>query len=426
MVEQHLLNSARALSDRLVQLQAPIRVLDAINWDRTVRDQFFQQKAQQLPAIDRATYQRRDLGFDPQELRHAFSQLQRDIVRQLGQLSPITQLMTRACREYKDVLRMLESRGSSDFHELSVELYGHPDDVFHAGEPSLSALADMLREPLQGLLSTDALPEESKDIEAPDAVTRLQNQLNQSMQELNVQVMLSDGIVSDASAGSDRIKLNQGVKFSQRELDILEVHEGWIHVGTTQNGLAQPYLTCLSKGIPSATITQEGLAVLTEIITLRSTPRRLDKLVRRIDAVAMASDGADFIEVYRQNLAYGMSQDEAFTLAQRVFRGSTPDGKPFTKDLAYIKGFVLVYNLIQVAIQRGRIDRLPLLLCGKIAIDDFATLSELHDIGVVQQPAYVPPHFKDLRGLATWLSLNRFLGGFSFDQLEHDYRGLIT
>src|SRR5690554_3357894 len=151
MVEQHLLNSARALSDRLVQLQAPIRVLDAINWDRTVRDQFFQQKAQQLPAIDRATYQRRDLGFDPQELRHAFSKLQRDIVRQLGQLSPITQLMTRACREYKDVLRMLESRGSSDFHELSVELYGHPDDVFHAGEPSLSALADMLREPLQGL-----------------------------------------------------------------------------------------------------------------------------------------------------------------------------------------------------------------------------------------------------------------------------------
>ncbi|RUO33339.1 flavohemoglobin expression-modulating QEGLA motif protein [Aliidiomarina soli] len=426
MVEQHLLESARTLSERLVQLQAPIRVLDAINWDRSVREEFFKYKAERLPAINQDTYASRELGFDPKELRHAFSQLQRDIVRQLGQLSPITQLMSRACREYKDVLRMLESRGSSDFHELSVELYGHPDDVFHAGEPSLTELARMLRQPLSGLLSTDALPEEAKDIEAADAVNRLQRQLDTSMHELQVQVMLSDGIVSDASAGSDRIKLNQGVKFSQRELDILEVHEGWIHVGTTQNGLAQPYLTCLSKGIPSATVTQEGLAVLTEIITLRSTPRRLDKLVRRIDAVAMATQGADFIEVYRQNIGHGMTADEAFTLTQRVFRGSTPDGLPFTKDLAYIKGFVLVYNLIQVAIQRGKIDRLPLLLCGKIAIDDFATLCELHDIGVVADPAYVPPHFKDLRGLATWLSLNRFLGGFSFDQLEHDYRGLIT
>lgn len=426
MLDAQTLQRARELSERLVRLQTPIRVLDAINWNRSVRESFFRHNAERLPDINAPTYQQRALNFEPAELRHAFSQLQRDIVRQLGQLSPITLLMSRACREYRDVIRMLESRGTPDFHEFSVELYGHPDDVFHAGEPTLSELARLLRQPLSGLLSTDALPEESKDIDAADAVVKLQQQLDSSMNGLTVQVTLSDGIVSDASAGSDRIKLNQGVKFSQRELDILEVHEGWIHVGTTQNGLAQPYLTSLSKGIPSATITQEGLAVLTEIITMRSTPRRLDKLVRRIDAVAMAADGADFIEVYRQNLAHGMSQDEAFTLTQRVFRGSTPDGKPFTKDLAYIKGFVLVYNLIQVAIQRGRIDRLPLLLCGKLAVDDFATLSELYDLGVVSAPAYVPPHFKDLRGLATWLSLNRFLGGFSFQQLEHDYRGLIT
>lgn len=426
MVEKHLLESVRRLSDRLVQLQAPIRVLDAINWNRSVRETFFQNKTQKLPEIDVQTYQEKALGFDPAELRQAISQLQRDIVRELGQLSPVTALMTRACREYRDVIRMLEARGTRDFHEFSVELYGHPNDVFHAGEPSLTELARMLRQPLSGLLRTDALPEEAKNIEAADAVVQLQHQLNHSMAELQVQVMLSDGIISDASAGSDRIKLNQGVRFSQRELDILEVHEGWIHVGTTQNGLNQPYLTCLSKGIPSATITQEGLAVLTEIITMRSTPRRLDKLVRRIEAVAMATEGADFIEVYRQNIAHGMSPDEAYTLAQRVFRGSTPNGLPFTKDLAYIKGFVLVYNLIQVAIQHGKVERLPLLLCGKIAIDDFATLSELHDLGVVADPTYVPPHFKDLRGLATWLSLNRFLGDFSFAQLEHDYRSLIS
>ena len=56
---------------------------------------------------------------------------------------------------------------------------------------------------------------------------KLQAQLNNSMQGVNVNVMLSDGIVSDAAAGSDRIKLNQDVKFLSAKLDILEVHEGW-------------------------------------------------------------------------------------------------------------------------------------------------------------------------------------------------------
>ncbi|WP_113907500.1 flavohemoglobin expression-modulating QEGLA motif protein [Aliidiomarina celeris] len=425
MMEPHLLERARELSDRLVQLQTPIRILDAVNWPRDIRESFFAAKGEKLPNIDKSFYASRPPGFDTAELRHALADLQRDIVRNLGQLSPISQLMKRACREYRDVIRMIEARGSEEFHELSVELYGHPDDVFHAGEPTLAELAAMLRSPLASLLDSDALPEEKKNIEAAVAVDKLQAQLNASMPGLNVNVMLSDGIVSDAAAGADRIKMNQDVKFSQRELDILEVHEGWIHVGTTQNGLAQPYLTCLSKGTPSATITQEGLAVLTEVITLRSTPRRLAKLVGRIEAVKQAADGADFIEVFRDCLSKGMSKEEAYTLTQRVFRGSTPNGAPFTKDLAYIRGFVLVYNLIRVAIQLGRIDRLPLLLTGKVAVDDFRQICELHDSGVIEAPKYVPPHFKDLRGLATWLSVGRFLGDFSFTQLENDYRPLI-
>ncbi|MCO4322015.1 flavohemoglobin expression-modulating QEGLA motif protein [Aliidiomarina quisquiliarum] len=425
MLEKQLLEKARELSDRLVKLQTPIRILDAISWPRATREEFFQHKGQRLPNITADYYINRVPGFDTVALRQALAELERDIVRNLGQLSPISQLMKRACREYRDVIRMIEARGTEEFHELSVELYGHPDDVFHAGEPTLAELAQMLSSPLASLLASDALPEEAKNLDAAVAVERLQQQLNVSMPGLSVEVMLSDGIISDAAAGSDRIKMNQDVKFSQRELDILEVHEGWIHVGTTQNGLAQPYLTCLSKGTPSATITQEGLAVLTEIITMRSTPRRLAKLVGRIDAVKQAADGADFIEVYRSGVAKGMSTDEAYTLTQRVFRGSTPNGSPFTKDLAYIKGFVLVYNLIRVAIQIGRIDRLPLLLTGKIAVDDFRQICELHDSGVIEAPRFVPPHFKDMRGLAAWLSVGRFLGDFSFTQLENDYKPLI-
>ena len=77
------------------------------------------------------------------------------------------------------------------------------------------------------------------------------------------------------------------------------------------------------------------------------------------------------------------------------------------------------------AVQHGRIDRLPLLLVGKISIDDFRLISQLHDLGVIESPQFVPPHFKDLRGLATWLSFGRFIGDLSFEKLENDYKPLF-
>lgn len=425
MAQKKLLQQVRKLSDRMVELQAPIRVLDAVNWDKEVRQRFFANKAQKLPDVTPEMYQQRDLGFDPQVLRYAFSDLEQEISRSIGQLNPMARLMKRMCNEYRQVLRMLESRGTPDFHHYSVELYGHPHDVFHAGDPTLAELAIMLEEPLVQLIDHEVLPDEPKDISAEDAVTYLDNVLSQSMPGLNARVILSDGIVSDAAAGSDYIKLNKDVRFSRRELDLLEAHEGWIHVGTTQNGLAQPYLTCLAKGTPSSTVTQEGLAVLTEIITLRSTPRRLSKLVNRIRAVTLAADGADFIEVYRYLLDKGISEDDSYTIASRTFRGSLPDGMPFTKDLAYIKGFVLTYNFFRVAVQKGRIDLLQLLLVGKIQLEDFRLISELHEQGIVAGPKFLPPHFQDMRGLVTWLSFGRFIGSLKFDQLEKDYSPLF-
>ena len=155
MIDKALLLKTRELSDQLIALQTPIRILDAINWDKQIKEEFFRQKCQKNPLIDRAYYQQRDLGFVPSELRQAFSTLHRNIINQLGQLNPISQYMGKMCGEYKTVLSMLEYRGTPEFHDLSVELFGHPKDLFHAGEPSLSELANMLEQPLQNLLMAD-------------------------------------------------------------------------------------------------------------------------------------------------------------------------------------------------------------------------------------------------------------------------------
>ena len=72
--------------------------------------------------------------------------------------------------------------------------------------------------------------------------------------------------------GSDYVKVRTGAKFSPRDIDILEVHEGWVHVATSLNGQAQPVAKWLAKGPPRTDAVQEGLAALLEIFTFRTYP----------------------------------------------------------------------------------------------------------------------------------------------------------
>jgi hypothetical protein len=93
--------------------------------------------------------------------------------------------------------------------------------------------------------------------------------------------------------------IRDDARFTPREVRLREAHEGWVHLGTTLNGQNQPVCTFLSKGPPSSTITQEGLAVITEILTFTSQPGRVRRLTNRIEGMAMAEAGGNFLKVYR-------------------------------------------------------------------------------------------------------------------------------
>jgi hypothetical protein len=120
-----------------------------------------------------------------------------------------------------------------------------------------------------------------------------------------------------------------------------------------------------------------------------------------------------------------MSEEDSYAVAMRIFRGSTPTGRPFTKDLAYMRGFVQTYNFLRLAMSEGRLDNLPLLFCGKVTLEDIKTYRLLLDEGVVVAPQFLPPHFADIKGLATWMSFSRFISSLSFDQLQADYGALL-
>lgn len=415
----------RALSDRIVEAQTPIRVLDAVKWDDGIRDGFLKAKGKQPPAVDRDYYLSRPLAFDAQAKKLEFQNIERDITRQLGQFNPVGQIMRRMCKEYRMVIRMLEARGTEDFGLISQELYGAASDAFHAGDPTLADLGLMLSDYLNNIAARGDLEDEPKVLGAADAVSILQQRLAGVFGDDTIRVFESDGILADAAAGADYIKIRSDARFNERDVKALEVHEGLVHVGTTLNGLNQPICTFLAKGPPSSTVTQEGLAILMEVIAFASYPTRLRKLTNRTRAIHMAEEGADFLEVFEFFREQGYGLEGGYSNASRVFRGSLPDGLPFTKDLSYLKGFILIYNYIQLAVRKGKLEQIPLLFCGKTTLEDMRTLRKLVDEGLVLPPKYLPPQFQDMNALSAWMCFSNFLNHLSLDRIEADYANIL-
>src|SRR5438874_1903606 len=118
----------RALSDRLVEAQRPIRVLDAIKWDDDIERAFFDKGCRELPPVTRDYYLSRPLPFDPEQKFHELHNIERDIRRQLGEFNAPGQIMSRMCEEYREVVRLLTHRGSRAFAEISERLYGSASD----------------------------------------------------------------------------------------------------------------------------------------------------------------------------------------------------------------------------------------------------------------------------------------------------------
>lgn len=416
----------RELSDLIVLAQKPIRILDSLKWDAAVEQNFFDNKCKKLPPIDVRYYQNRNpLSFDPKEKIEEFREIDRHIRRRLGQYSGVGDIMQRMCYEYSRVVDMLVARGTPQFSEISKELYGSAQDVFHIGAPTIKDMAELVSETI-AKLKDDVVGElDEKIYTSADAVKILSERLTKYFSGDRIYVELSDGIVADAAAGADRIKIHDGLKFSLREIRVFEKHEGWVHLATTLNGLDQPVCTFLSKGPPSSTVAQEGLAILTEMFTFSSSPGRVLKLTNRVNAVGMAEDGANFLDVFHYYRNMGIEDSECYQLAVRVFRGSIPDGGPFTKDLAYSKGFMSVYNYMRLAVQSGIVKQIPLLFVGKTTIEDLHVLADLQDEGIVAPPKYIPPQFKDLAAITAWMVYSLFLNRLDLKRLALDFKGFL-
>ncbi len=154
----------------------------------------------------------------------------RDIERTLGESDAIGQIMLATALEYRDVVRMLAARGTPAFYEWSRKLYGSPKDKFPDGRSTVRDLGQLL----YGLLTNvdewsdgslgrglrlvrpagRTFRSSTRDLDATEAARRLGERLARFFGDTRVSVEADDGILADAAAGSDYVKVRNGAKFS--------------------------------------------------------------------------------------------------------------------------------------------------------------------------------------------------------------------
>ena len=415
------------LAQRIVDAQRPIRVLQAVRWENEVEEQFKKSRYRELPKVDAEYYARYELGYDSAAKVAEFEDIARDVDRELGETDAIGAILGRTALEYRDVVRMLAERGNPLFYAYSRKLYGSPKDKFPDGISSLRDLGHLLYEILTNIDETLLGLSYERNIPATDAAAELNERFTSYFGDASVRVEIDDTLLSDAAAGSDYVKIRSKAMFSSRDIDILEVHEGWVHVATSLNGQAQTVARWLAKGPPRTTTVQEGLAALCEIFTFRTYPRRARRLNDRVLAVDKAEDGASFLEVFEWFRTEGYDEDECFHNTRRIFRGGVLEGgAPFTKDACYCKGIVLNYAFIRSAIQHNRVDLIPYLFVGKVAHEDVPVLARRVNDGVIKPPRFLPPMFRDLNGLAIWMAYSTFFTRLGGDAISDYYAKLFA
>ncbi|HVY45442.1 MAG TPA: tyrosine/phenylalanine carboxypeptidase domain-containing protein [Minicystis sp.] len=411
-----------ALAQRVLDAQRPIRILQALRWDADVEEQFFRAKNRELPKV---TYDE-SLGFDPDAKVRELDEILRDAERELGKHDRLGHILRTTAEEYRKVVRMLTARGTRDFYAFSRKLYGSPKDTLPDGVTTVRDMGFVLYDVLTAIGGERLGPAQPRDITAEMAALELNSRFDRFFGGASIQVQVDDSLLADAAAGSDYVKIRSGATFSRGDIDILEAHEGWVHVATSLNGQAQPVARWLAKGPPRTTAVQEGLAALVEIFTFRSNPRRAKKLNDRILAVDKAEDGASFLDVFEWYRTEGYDEEECFQNARRVFRGGLLEGgAPFTKDACYCKGIVLNYSFMRAAIQQDKSHLIPFLFVGKVAHEDVPVLYAHVTDGIVRPPPFLPPMFDDMNGLAIWLCYSSFFSRLGGTAIAEHYTKLL-
>jgi uncharacterized protein (TIGR02421 family) len=334
---------------------------------------------------------------------------------------PVGEYVRRTAQSFATAVRMLRRAGTPDFTRHSEDLYGRPSDRVIGSEMTLLQAAEGFITNTTAFERSCLIPEDSLCVLASTVAEELQQQVTAFFHRHEIRVVIDPSLASKAAAGAATIRVRGATCFSPQDVPQLLVHEAFVHTLTKINGQEQPYLRSLGLGAPRTTRTQEGLALFAELVSVAIDLQRLRRIALRVKAVELALRGADFIEVFRFFLDAGQSENESFQSTARVFRGGdVRGGVAFTKDVVYVGGLVEVHTFMRKAIQHGRLELIPWLFTGRLALHDAVTLAPLMDEGIVAPPVYQPQWAQSLPSLTAFLLYSVFVNAVDLDDVELD------
>ncbi len=400
-----------ALDERMVRAARGLRVLSLASWPASVQQRFLADFARGRARPPVHAYPRHDFDAQRRELAA--------IAAAADPAHPLGAYLVDSARHWDLAARMLEALGTREAGALSVMLYGHPRDPLPGGGPSAREAAAHFIGIADELDRELIAPEEQVRISATALQLQLQNQLDAFFGGRVVAVELDPDLIAKAAAGAFRIRLRDGAAFSDYDQAQLLHHEALVHSLTALNGREQATLPSLALSSPRVTATQEGLAVLAEQITGSLDIERMKRVSLRTEAIAMALEGADFLQVFGHFMEAGQDPSESFASAQRVFRGVPVEGgSAFAKDTVYLRGLVEVHTFFRHALREGRLRQCRRLFAGKMTLADVERFEPLFESGALSPPRWLPPWAARANGLAGLLAFSLFANRIRLDRLS--------
>lgn len=402
---------------RLLAAEDRLPVLKTLAWDRSLAETFFESGCKTLPRPD---YPVIDVAPSRALVASGRALIAGD--------SPVHRWLTRFADVTEETGALLQSVGEKAFYRHSSALYGAPTTPIADGKRSALDLARRLDALLSEFDEGGRRLEGAQTLAAEDMRERLEAVLPAYFGDAAPRVEIAVNVSAKAAAGRDYIKLRADAAFSDLDVVQLLQHEALVHIATGKNGLAQPHFPILAESYPGNARTQEGLAVFAEFISGALDPRRFRRLADRVIAIEMATQGADFIELFDffRERGGGEAPYEAFENARRVVRGGRVEGgAPFTKDAVYLQGLLEVHNYLRTAVRAGDPAFIRLLFVGKIDLADLEAMKMLRDEGLLAEPRFLPPWATDLRYLLSYLAYSTFLNEIDLGGVAARYEPLF-
>jgi uncharacterized protein (TIGR02421 family) len=273
--------------------------------------------------------------------------------------------------EIRRKIELLEARGTSEFTQKSIHLYGAPDDaLLKEALTQVKEMPDKFHEPEKILTAKEA-----KKI------------FEEAIREYGLKgwiVKIKKDMVSDAIAGKENsVMLREGAEFAEDRLRGTIAHEIETHAFTAMNGSRQPY-KLFQRGVADYLMTEEGLAVYNQERTESGLTEKKFWPASSVIGIHRALNGS-FAEVYDTLVKLHFSVDRAWKVALKAKRGIADTSEPgaFTKDFLYFKG----YHQIREFIENG--GDLKDLYYGKVSLTDLDIVKKVKGL---KPPLFLPSY----------------------------------